>query len=82
MVLCEALDLHSPEQLLELETTARSAEETADLVEAFADGRLGPSHGTFDFSGFSRGRHDARCVPAPGRGRARPAGPGRARRSG
>ncbi len=55
VVLCEALDLHPPEHLLEIETTARSSEETADLVEAFADGRLAPSHGTFDFSGYLGG---------------------------
>jgi len=51
VVLCEAFDLHPPESLLEIETTARSAEETADLVEAFVAGRLAPSCGTFDFSG-------------------------------
>ena len=55
VILCEALDLHPPESLLEIETTARPAEETADLVEAFVDGRLGPSHGTFDFSGYLAG---------------------------
>lgn len=55
VILCEALEIHPPGHLLELETTARSAEETADLVEAFVDGRLGPSHGTFDFSGYLAG---------------------------
>ncbi len=55
VVLCEALERHPPEHLLELETTARSAEETADLVEAFAGGRLAPSHGTLDFSAFLAG---------------------------
>ncbi len=55
VVLFEALELHPPEHLLELETTARSPNETADLVEAFADGRLPPSHGIFDFSGFLAG---------------------------
>ncbi|HIH02416.1 MAG TPA: AAA family ATPase [Methanoregulaceae archaeon] len=55
VVLFEALEHHPPESLLEVETTARSAEETADLVEAFADGRLAPSHGSFDFSGFLAG---------------------------
>lgn len=52
VVLCEALELHSPEHLLELETTARSAAETADLVEAFAEGRIAPAYGTFDFSAY------------------------------
>ncbi len=55
MVLCEALELHPSEHLVELETTTRSAEETADLVEAFAGGRLAPSHGTLDFSAFLAG---------------------------
>ena len=55
VVLFEALERHPPEHLLEIETTARSAEETADLVEAFADGRLPPSYGTFDFSGYLAG---------------------------
>ena len=55
VILCEALEIHPPEHLLELETVARSAEETADLVEAFACGRLAPSHGTFDFSGYLAG---------------------------
>ncbi|MEN6341255.1 MAG: AAA family ATPase [Methanospirillum sp.] len=55
VVLFEALERHPPESILEIETTARSAEETADLVEAFADGRLPPSFGTFDFSGFLAG---------------------------
>jgi len=52
LVLCEALELHPPDRLLEIETTARSAEETADLVAAFVEGRIPPSHGSFDFSGF------------------------------
>jgi adenylate kinase len=55
VVLCEALERHPADRILELETTARSAEETADKVEAFAAGRLPPSHGTFDFSGFLAG---------------------------
>jgi adenylate kinase len=55
VVLCEALDRHPAEHLLEIETTARPVDETADLVEAFADGRLAPSHGSFDFSGLFAG---------------------------
>lgn len=55
VVLCEALDRHPPGHLLELETTARSAEETADLVEAFAGGRLAPAHGALDFTGYLAG---------------------------
>lgn len=55
VVLCEAVELHPPDRLLEIETTARSAEETADLVEAFVAGRLAPSHGTLDFSGYLAG---------------------------
>ena len=55
VVLCEALEHLPPEHLLEIETTSRSAEETADLVEAFAGGRLVPSHGAFDFSGYLAG---------------------------
>ena len=55
VVLCEALELHPPDRLLEIETTARGAEETADLVTAFVGGRLPPSHGQLDFSGFLAG---------------------------
>jgi adenylate kinase len=55
VVLCEALERHPPEHLLEIETTARSSEETASLVKAFAGGRLAPSHGTLDFSAFLAG---------------------------
>ncbi len=55
VVLCEALDRHDPDALLEIETTARTAEETADLIEAFALGRIPPSHGSLDFSGLLEG---------------------------
>lgn len=55
VVLCEALEIRPPESLLEIETTERSAEETADLAEAFACGATPPSHGTFDFSGYLAG---------------------------
>jgi adenylate kinase len=55
VVLCEALDVHPPDTILEVETTARTAEETADLVEAFAAGTIPPSHGEFDFSDYLAG---------------------------
>jgi adenylate kinase len=55
VVLCEALERHPPEHVLEIETTALSPEETADLIEAFAAGRLAPAHGTLDFSAFLGG---------------------------
>lgn len=55
VVLCEALEIRPPGSLLELETTARSAEETADLVEGFACGAISSSYGTFDFSGYLAG---------------------------
>ena len=55
VILCETLERHAPERVLEVETTARTADETADLVDAFADGRLSPSHGTFDFSDYLAG---------------------------
>ncbi len=52
VVLCEALDLHSPDRLLEIETTEREVGETVDIVTAFASGREPPSHGHLDFSGY------------------------------
>jgi len=52
VILCEALDRQAPDRLLEIETTSRTPGETADLVEAFAAGRVAPSHGTFDFSAY------------------------------
>lgn len=55
VVLCEALDRHDPDRLLEIETTLRSVDETADLVEAFAVGDVPPSHGRLDFSRFLEG---------------------------
>jgi adenylate kinase len=55
VVLCEALEIHPSESILEVETTERSAEETADLVEAFAGGAIPSSYGTFDFSGYLAG---------------------------
>jgi adenylate kinase len=55
VVLCEAADLHPAERILEIETTARTAEETAGFVEAFAAGTIPPSHGAFDFSAYLAG---------------------------
>ncbi|KAF5062430.1 AAA domain protein [anaerobic digester metagenome] len=52
VVLCEALELHSPDRILEIETTDRKVEETADLVAAFVAGFEPPSHGRLDFSGY------------------------------
>lgn len=52
VVLCEALELHSPDRLLEIETTDREVEETADRIAAFVAGREPPSHGHLDFSRY------------------------------
>ncbi|HOT94445.1 MAG TPA: adenylate kinase family protein [Methanoregulaceae archaeon] len=52
VVLCEALERHPPDRVLEIETTDRPVGETADLVAAFVAGREPPSHGRIDFSGY------------------------------
>jgi adenylate kinase len=52
VILCETADLHPPDRILEIETTGRNARETTALVEAFVEGRIPPSHGTFDFSRY------------------------------
>jgi adenylate kinase len=53
--LVETLELHAPEHVLEMDTTALSPGAVADLIEDFLGGRIPPSHGRIDWSGFLAG---------------------------
>jgi adenylate kinase len=53
--LIETLERHPPEHVLELDTTGLPPEKVADLIEDFYRGRILPSHGGIDWSGFLTG---------------------------
>ncbi|HUK92945.1 MAG TPA: adenylate kinase family protein [Methanomicrobiales archaeon] len=50
--LIETLERHDPRHILELDTTGTSPSEIADLIEDFLAGRIPPSHGRIDWSGY------------------------------
>ncbi len=52
VILVETLDLHSAAHVLEIDTTALTAEEAAHTANAFFRGEISPSHGTLDWSSF------------------------------
>lgn len=52
VILIETLEEHPPEHILEIETTSVSAEDTAERVVLFSQGKIPPSHGKTDWSGF------------------------------
>jgi adenylate kinase len=50
--LIETVEKFSPEQILELDTTARDAADCADQIELFVKGEIPAGFGTLDWSGF------------------------------
>jgi adenylate kinase len=52
LILIETLELHPREHVLEIDTTTRTPESCADLIEAFAQGRVPPSVGTIDWTAY------------------------------
>jgi adenylate kinase len=50
--LIETVEMFSPEQILELDTTARDAVYCADQIERFVNGEIPAGFGTLDWSGF------------------------------
>jgi adenylate kinase len=50
LILSEAYDIHGEENLLEIDTTDRSPEDCADLIEGFVGGTVPPSCGSIDWS--------------------------------
>ena len=50
LILSEAYDLQGEETLLEIDTTDRSPEDCADLIEGFVAGTVPPSCGSIDWS--------------------------------
>jgi adenylate kinase len=50
LILSEAYDIHGEEKLLEIDTTDRSPEDCADLIEGFVSGTVPPSCGSIDWS--------------------------------
>lgn len=55
VALIETLEEHDPGHVLELDTTGLSTGRVADLIEDFVRGRIPPSHGGIDWSGFLAG---------------------------
>jgi adenylate kinase len=53
--LIETLERHAPEQVLELDATGKPPGRVADVIEDFFRGRIPPSHGGIDWSGFLLG---------------------------
>ncbi len=49
VLLIEALDEHTPEQIYEIDVTDMTVSEVADMVEAIITGDIAPSHGTVDW---------------------------------
>jgi adenylate kinase len=52
VVLIETLEIFSPEQVYELDTTDKTIHECADLVEGFFLGILPASHGSIDWASY------------------------------
>jgi adenylate kinase len=50
--LIETLERHEPGHVLELDATGLSPAGAADVIEGFLRGRIPPSHGRIDWSGF------------------------------
>ena len=55
VTLIETLEEHDPGHVLELDTTGLSTGRVADLIADFVGGRIPPSHGGIDWSGFLAG---------------------------
>ena len=53
VILIETLEMFSPEQVYELDTTDKPIQDCADLAEYFFRGVLPPSHGSIDWSGYA-----------------------------
>jgi adenylate kinase len=53
--LIETLERHTPKKILELDATGIPPGRVADLIEDFVRGRIPPSHGGIDWSGFLLG---------------------------
>jgi adenylate kinase len=58
VILIETLEEHTPEHILELDTTDSGINEIADKIEGFMRGELPPSLGSLDWSGFLVGEYD------------------------
>jgi len=50
--LIETLERHPPEHVLEIDATELPSGGVADLIEDFLEGRVPPSHGGIDWSGY------------------------------
>ena len=53
VILIEAVEMFSPNQLFEIDTTTNNVERTADLIQAFADGSLPAAFGSIDWSEYA-----------------------------
>ena len=58
VILIEALDIHPPGHILEIDTTDLTADETASIIEAFFRHEVPPRHGFIDWSVFLEDCHD------------------------
>jgi adenylate kinase len=52
LILCETLELHPESEILEIDTTGRTPEETAGCVLRFVRGDVPATHGSIDWSGY------------------------------
>jgi len=53
--LVETVEAYDPSQILELDTTGRSATYCADRIEQFRNGEIPPDFGHIDWSGYLEG---------------------------
>jgi adenylate kinase len=49
VILVEALELHTPEQIYECDVTDKTVAEVADLIESIMTGEVSPGHGLVDW---------------------------------